>query len=935
MRPLRIFLRRLHALFGKGGLDATLDEEVRFHLEMEAERLVQRGMSPDEAGLAARRRFGGVEQIKETYRDQRGLPGVETFARDLAHAARTLCRHPGYTIVAVLSLALGIGANTAVFSLIDAYVLRPLPYPEPERLVRIYMAGRLGGRFTWGGAVSAPVVRDWRERSHAFTAIGAFLPGNVNLQGSDGALRVPATFAEPEVFQALGVPPLHGRFVLPENTTPGLDRVVVLGHALWMDRFGGSKDAIGQTIRINASDHTIVGVMPAGFEFPPRASAALWVPLPMPPAGSQDRGNNFLSVVARVKPGVSLSAARGDMTNVSRQLEAMYPNSHVAWLLPLHGDTVGRTALVLVVLAATVGFVLLLACANVAHMVLARAMARRHEFAVRLALGASRWRIMRLLLAEGFLLALAGGLVGLAACRWAIDALLSLPANPLPAGIEVSISWPVLAYCALGSTLTALGISMVPAWRLSRQHLQADLAEVVASARSRARHGNRLITIEVALSVLLVIGAGMLVRSLRSLTDLDFGFRPENILTMRVSMAPGRYPDVPRLHAFYDRLLERLSAVAWYHYNVTGEEGRAVEALELLKRTYPQRAVFRRSLNDVHLWAGRFDAALTESLEAQRLEPNSVMNLIAVSRAYLYLNRLADARATAEKAIALGGTSRWLHLILFQCALATSDLELLARERVWAAEHPDLAMPLIVESEAEESVNHGRLQEALGLLRQYETWATASEAPLTAMMVRLRMARFEALVGLRARALRRVDEEIRRGLAPGLKIDAVKVAISAGAFDLAARLLDEIEQGGLAVGVQPDATFVRAYRAAVDASRGRIDDALSRLAPLEPLDLGLAYGFIPLFERAQTHFLAGNWAMARAAYEKILAHSTLDSGRKLLPLAQLGLARTLARAGDIASSRRTYEQFFERWKTADPDLPLLAQARREYQALPI
>jgi tetratricopeptide (TPR) repeat protein len=203
------------------------------------------------------------------------------------------------------------------------------------------------------------------------------------------------------------------------------------------------------------------------------------------------------------------------------------------------------------------------------------------------------------------------------------------------------------------------------------------------------------------------------------------------------------------------------------------------------------------------------------------------------------------------------------------------------------------------------------------------------------MMVRLRMARFEALVGLRARALRRVDEEIRRGLAPGLKIDAVKVAISAGAFDLAARLLDEIEQGGLAVGVQPDATFVRAYRAAVDASRGRIDDALSRLAPLEPLDLGLAYGFIPLFERAQTHFLAGNWAMARAAYEKILAHSTLDSGRKLLPLAQLGLARTLARAGDIASSRRTYEQFFERWKTADPDLPLLAQARREYQALPI
>ena len=561
MRRLKILLRRVRALFGGTRLDAALDEEVRFHLEMETERLVQSGMSAEEARLMARRKFGGVDQVKETYRDQRGLPGVEALARDLAHAARTLRRRPGYTIVAVLSLALGIGANTAVFSLIDAFVLRPLPYPEPDRLVRIYMAGRLGGRFTWGGAVAAPVLRDWRERSRAFTAIGAFLPGSVNLRSSDGALRVPATFAEPDVFRALGVPPLHGRLLPPESTTPGLDRVVVLSHALWRDRFGGSKDVIGQTIRIDASDHTIVGVMPAAFEFPPRASAALWIPLPLPPSDFKDRGNNRLSVIARLKPGVSLSAARSDMANVSRDLEAMYPNSRSAWLLPLHGDSVGRTALVLIVLAATVGFILLLACANVAHMVLARAMSRRHEFAVRLALGASRWRIMRLLLAEGLLLALAGGLVGLAACRWVLDALLSLPANPLPAGVDISVNWSVLGYCALGSALAAFGISLVPAWRLSRQELQADLAEAVASTRRRARHGNRLITIEVAISVALVIGAGMLVRSLRALTDLDFGFRPENVLTMRVSMPPGRYPDVTRLHSFYDRLLERLSAV--------------------------------------------------------------------------------------------------------------------------------------------------------------------------------------------------------------------------------------------------------------------------------------------------------------------------------------------------------------------------------------
>jgi putative ABC transport system permease protein len=552
-------MRRVRALFQAGRLDEALDDELRFHLEMETERLVQSGMTPEGARLLARRRFGGVEQVKQIYRDRRGLPAVETLARDLAHAVRTLRRHPGYTAAAALSLALGIGANTAVFSLIDAYVLRPLPYPEPERLVRVHEAGRLGGRFRTG-AVAAPVLRDWRERSRSFSAIGAFLPGSVNLRNSDGAVRVPATFAEPEVFQALGVAPLHGRFILPENVRPGLNHVAVLSHALWLDRFGGRKDIVGKTISIDARDHSIAGVMPARFEFPPRASAALWVPLPL--SDFKDRGLKHLSVIARLKPEVSFAVARQDMDGVSAQLEAIYPNSRVAQLQPLHIDAVGRTALVLIVLAATVGFVLLLACANVAHMVLARAMSRRHEFAVRLALGASRWRVMRLLLAEGFLLALGGGVIGLAFCRWVLDALLAVPSNPLPAGVAVSISRQVLGYCALGSALTALGISLVPAWRLSRQPLTADLAEALPSARGRARHGTRLITIEVALSVALVAGAGMLLRSLRSVAEIDVGFRPENILTMRVSLPPGRYPDVARLHAFYDRLLERLSVLA-------------------------------------------------------------------------------------------------------------------------------------------------------------------------------------------------------------------------------------------------------------------------------------------------------------------------------------------------------------------------------------
>jgi len=558
MRRLRIFTRRCLGLFRKGRLDEALDEELRFHLEMEAERHSQNGLGPEEARLAARRSFGGIEQIKEVCRDQRGLPAVESLGRDLTHAARTLRRHPGYTATAVLSLALGIGANAAVFSLLDAFVLRPLPYPDPDRLVLIYESGLFGGRFSWG-SVGAPVLRDWRERSRAFSVMGAFLPGSANLTGADGAMRVPSARVEPEVFSALGVAPLAGRVFSRGHAEPGADRVVVIGHRIWQDLFGGRPDIVGQSVRIDAADHTIVGVMPPGFEFPPRASATLWTPLVLAPY--VDRGLKSFSVIARVRPGLPMSAARQDLSAISRQLDAIHHDGRAAWVRPLHGDTVGRTALMLAVLSATVGFVLLLACANVAHMLLARANARRHEFAVRLALGAGRFRIARLLLAEGCLLAMAGGVLGLGASRWVLDAMLSLPDVPLAPGVAVAISWRVFGFCALASMVAALGVSLVPALRLSRVRLQPDLGGVGLPAQRRARRGSLLITIEVATAIVLVIGAGLLLRSLRALTDLDLGFRPENVLTMRLSLPPATYPDVARLHAFHDRLLERIAAV--------------------------------------------------------------------------------------------------------------------------------------------------------------------------------------------------------------------------------------------------------------------------------------------------------------------------------------------------------------------------------------
>ena len=381
-------------------------------------------------------------------------------------------------------------------------------------------------------------------------------------------------------------------------------------------------------------------------------------------------------------------------------------------------------------------------------------------------------------------------------------------------------------------------------------------------------------------------------------------------------------------------LPERLEIEAAYHRHVTGERARVVEALELLKRSYPRRALIRRNLVEEHTQAGRYDAALSEAGEAVRLEPNSAMNLAALARAHLYLHQLAKARAVAEEALAHGGVSPMIHVILFQCALAGGDQGLLARVRAWAAEHPEAA-GYWLDVEAEEAVNRGRLREAGSLLQQAGAWATAQGAPATASVLRLRIARYEALCGLGTQAMRRVDAEMSRpDVGPVLRMDAVKVAISAGEFDRAERLLDNLAREGHPGASQPGATFARAYRAAIAAHRGQPARALEMLAPLQPFELGLAYGFIPLFERAKAHLQTGDWANARLAFEAILAHSTVDSGRKLLPHAQLGLARTLARAGDAAASRRTYEQFFDRWRRADPDLPVLLQARREYDALP-
>ncbi len=400
---------------------------------------------------------------------------------------------------------------------------------------------------------------------------------------------------------------------------------------------------------------------------------------------------------------------------------------------------------------------------------------------------------------------------------------------------------------------------------------------------------------------------------------------------------------------------ERLEIEASYHRNVTGEKAPVVEALELLSRSYPRRAVARRDLALEYMSSGRYEAALPEAREAVRLEPTSALNLAALARAHLFLDQIAEARRAAEQGIALGGTAPDLHIALFYCGLASNDATVLARERAWAAGHPEV--PALLENEAELSLDGGRLREAIGFLRKYEAWGAQASAadrahvdtartrlvmgaglPMTSSVadmparMRLRLARYEALCGLSAQATRHIEAELRHDLGAVAKMDAVRAAVSAGRFDMAERLLGEI--GGEGPRGEWVATMARTYRAAIAARRGNTDEALEVLAPIRPFELGFSYSLEPLFERARTHYLAGDWTSAREAFEKILAHPTIDSGRKLQFATRLGLARTLARVGDVAGSRRAYEQFLERWRNADVDLPVLLDARREYATLP-
>ncbi len=486
---------------------------------------------------------------------------METLLQDVRYAIRMLFKKPGFTTVVLITLALGIGANTAIFSVVNGVLIQPLPFKEPDGLVAVREANPKFSNEPIGA--SFPNFTDWKEQNQVFEHMAAFRVQYFTLIGEDEPLRVTGQCVSSAFFPMLRAEPVLGRTFLPEEEKPGHRKVVVLSHGFWQRRFGGDPAVLARTLTLDGSPFTVVGVMPAGFRF--LKDADLWTPLDVPAALQQMRGARFLQVVARLKPEMSLEQARAGMGTLAQQLESEYSQSNSGWgvsLVSLRDKLVGNVRLGLLVLLAAVGFVLLIACANVANLMLTRGATRQKEIAIRVALGAGRRRVIQQLLTESTLLGLLGGGLGLLLALWGIDALRALSPSNLPRIEEIRIDGRVLGFTLIVSLFTGLLFGLAPARQATRIDLQETLKEGGGSSiRSRRLLRGLLVISEIALSLILLVGAGLLGRSFLTLLSVDPGFRTENLLTMEISLPQYKYRQAHQRTEFFQQLLERAESL--------------------------------------------------------------------------------------------------------------------------------------------------------------------------------------------------------------------------------------------------------------------------------------------------------------------------------------------------------------------------------------
>ena len=556
----------LKPLSSRRRLYNDLSNEIQAHLEEKIEELVASGMSRKEAAAAARREFGNLTLTEEDSRAVWRWPGVEDMIEDIRYGLRVLRKSPGFTAVAVLTLALGIGANTAIFSVVNALLFRPLPFRDPARLVVVW---HTPPQKSFPGVskfvVSPANYLDWRNQNHVFEQMSAVAFRNFNLTGMGQPESVEGRGVSADFFSTLGVQPVLGRGFLEEEDQPGRGKVAVISHEFWQTHFAGSKDVLGKQIKLDDKSYEVVGVAPAKFDFP--FQAKLWVPMAWTEKDRAVRGNHGYIVIARLKPETDMKKAQSEMDTISARLAQQYPADDAGWgavVLRLNQQMFHEVGPALFVLFGAVGFVLLIACTNVANLTLAKALGRRKEIAVRTALGAGRGRILSLVLTETILISVAGGAMALLLAHFVIQAIAEFIGPQLPFTVQIGLDGWVLGFTLAISILTGLIAGLAPSWHLTKTNLNDSLKQGLGKTDADSSGGRArsvFVAAEVALSLVLLVGAGLMIRTLYLLRNADSGMDARNVLTVTLGISKEKYATVTQQNGFFNHVLEQVRAL--------------------------------------------------------------------------------------------------------------------------------------------------------------------------------------------------------------------------------------------------------------------------------------------------------------------------------------------------------------------------------------
>ena len=544
--------------------DQELEEEIRFHLELEIQEQIEAGVSPEEAYYRAQRNFGSSLLAKERSREVWGFRFVEELWTDLCYGARILRKHPGFTFVSVLTLALGVGATTAIFSIVHSVMLRPIPLREPDNLVRIYETNPSRNLLTFSASI--PNYVSWKEQAHSLE-LAAFQGYAPNWTGDDEPERLEGIAATSSFLHVLGTDMQLGRWFVEEEQKPGQHRVAVLSDRFWRWRFGQDTGVIGRMLLLNGEPYTVIGVMSPGITVP--SSPDLWVPLVIDPKAN--RGNHQYTVIGRLRAGFILQQAQAEMLSIARELEQQFPGSNQGWgvaVVPLlHWLIPHEVRTALLVLLGAVAMVMLIACANVANLQLARAEARRKEIAIRAALGASAGRISRQLLTESLLLSLTGGALGVASASGIVDIARRSLVEIVPRAEEISIDLNVLTFALGVSVITGLLFGLAPLAQLGKMRRFDALHGTSRTSEPAPRRRLRAVLVvgQVSLATLLVVGAGLLIQSFARLQQVSLGMDADPVLTARIALPRARYADGATISALFSRLTETLKSAPGVH----------------------------------------------------------------------------------------------------------------------------------------------------------------------------------------------------------------------------------------------------------------------------------------------------------------------------------------------------------------------------------